>query len=87
MADVVLEKRVSGRQRKRSDLLERGPARAADPVRIGIGPQGHVLNEAVKLFKISVRKLVGHSKRLWRKTGLSWQIQTDRALRVMFLIG
>jgi hypothetical protein len=38
--------------------------RTADPVRIWVGTKGHVLNQPVKGFEISFRKLVGHASKI-----------------------
>ena len=59
-----LKELVAGGQQKRGNFFQGGMSRAADPVRIRVGTEGHVLNEPVKFFEISVRKLVGHFSKI-----------------------
>ena len=51
-----LKKLMAGGQRKRGNFFQGGMSRAADPVRIRVGTKGHILNQPVKGFQISVRK-------------------------------
>jgi len=68
---VRLRQFVAGGQRKRGNFFQGGMSRAADPVRIRVGTKGHILNQPVKGFQISVRKVVGHFFKIMPQNVLS----------------
>ena len=67
-----LRQLVAGGQRKRGNFFQSSMSRAPDPVRIRVGAKGHFLNQSVKFFEISFRKLVGHFSQIMSQSVLSY---------------